>query len=186
MIQVYISTTVPPWILKIGKCPAFLHVPLCSIVHPFYSLASALTSPTRTSSITPTRRPTSPPKSALPTLMVDPSLRRRVARNAAHSLRKRTVRSRPVTISMAPFGRPLSRTQSSRNKTAAPLTFVTGSATHSRTSTRPQGTSHVTPQRRSSTLLHVRQPTSNFTRRARRALPVASDATLPRAFYAEE
>lgn len=68
--------------------------------------ASALTSPTRISSTTPTPRHISLPKSVPPSLMVHPSSRRRVARSAALSRRKRTVLSRPVMISMAPSGQP--------------------------------------------------------------------------------
>ena len=148
--------------------------------------ASALTSPTHISNIIQTPRPIFLPRSALPCQMVPPSLRRRAARSVALSLRRRIAPSKPVMISTAPFGPPLSKTQSFRSRTAVPPIYATGSATLSQISTRRQDTSHATLQRKSSLLPRVPSPTSTFMHHVKLVLPAASDVTPPRVFYEEE
>jgi hypothetical protein len=143
---------------------------------------SVLTFPMRTSNTTLTPRLTSPQKYAPPYRMAHPSSRRRVARSVARSRRKRTVHSKLGTTSTAPFGQLSSKTQFSRSRTAAPLTSVTGSATHSLISTKRLDTSHATLQRRSSSPLHAPRLTSNFTPHVRPVPLVVSDVTPPRVF----
>jgi hypothetical protein len=157
---------------------------ICSPPHPDPP-ASALTSRTHINNIIQMPRPIFLQRSAPPCQMEPPSLRRRVARSVALSPRRRTVPSKPATISTAPFGPPLSKIQSSRSRTAAPRIYATASATLSQISTRRQDTSHVTLQRKGSPSPRVPSPTSTFMHHVKLALPAASDVTPPRVFYEE-
>ena len=160
-------------------------IKICSPPHP-EPPASALTFRTHINNTIQTPRPIFLPRSAPPCQMEPPSLRRRAARSVAPSPRRRTVPSKPATISTAPFGLPLSKIQSSRSRTAAPRIYATASATPSRISTRRQDTSHATLQRKGSPSPRVPSPTSTFMHHVKLVLPAASDVTPPRVFYEEE
>lgn len=87
MVQVYILTTALPWTSNLKLEDQRVHCRVFQPSQPIPPLASTLTSPTR----------------------------RRIARNTVHLRRKRTVNSRPVTISMVPSWQPPRQPQSKPN-----------------------------------------------------------------------
>lgn len=149
------STTAPPSISKTGVHRVFISPRHIFLTPSSHATDSAHTFLTRTSNTIPMPRPTCPARSALPSQMDHRSSRRPAARNAAHSLKTKTVRSRLAMRNTAPSGRRSSRTLYSRSRVGDRQTCEIDSAMRSLSCIKPPGTNRETCLRRKPSLMDL-------------------------------